>query len=109
MCVVDRISEVDVPGHTASVAESYPDHVACAFLESWHGFGNEPPTGQLKLGSPAVQAFAEDISTTAAGLVSSRYFSTGGDEIVRTPVSAVFPPLINSTPRMPSAIGKTPR
>ncbi|KAL8283200.1 hypothetical protein RQP46_005978 [Phenoliferia psychrophenolica] len=73
--------EVDVPGHTASVAEAYPEMVVCAFLESWTGFGNEPPTGQLKLGDPVVQTFAEDVSTFAAGLVGSRYFSTGGDEI----------------------------
>lgn len=73
--------EVDVPGHTASVAEAFPDLVACAFLEHWEGYGNEPPTGQLKLRDPSVQEFAEDIVTQAAGLVSARYFSSGGDEI----------------------------
>ncbi|KAK4703376.1 hexosaminidase, partial [Phenoliferia sp. Uapishka_3] len=87
--------EVDMPGHTASIAESFPEAVACAFLKSWSGYGNEPPTGQLKLGDAAVQSFAENISRTAAGLVTGIYFSTGGDEINTKCYSA--DPTMNAT------------
>ena len=45
---IDVVVEVDVPGHTTSVAESYPQHVACREAEPWMSYANEPPAGQLR-------------------------------------------------------------
>ncbi|ORY69311.1 glycoside hydrolase family 20 protein [Leucosporidium creatinivorum] len=74
--------EIDIPGHTASIGESHPEYIACRGKDDkWERFAVEPPTGQLKLGDPATQAFAEELVKSASDMMSSPYFSTGGDEI----------------------------
>lgn len=64
--------EIDMPGHTASVAHAYPDLIA-AFNESdWSTFAAEPLSGQFKLNSPAVYGFLQKV------FVSSFSFSFSG-------------------------------
>jgi hexosaminidase len=49
--------EIDLPGHTTSVAASDPELVASAYREPWIKYAAEPPAGQLALGSPDVMEF----------------------------------------------------
>lgn len=81
---IEVIVEIDMPGHTASIEFSDPDLIAAFNVQpAWSTYGNEPPTGQLKLNSPAVYAFLEKLWNDLLPRVSpySAYFHTGGDEI----------------------------
>ncbi|KAJ7505802.1 beta-hexosaminidase [Mycena galericulata] len=78
---IDVIMEIDTPGHTAIIAASHPSYIACNEASPWPTFAHEPPSGQLRLASPAVVNFTVDLFTAAAGILPSKYFSTGGDEI----------------------------
>ncbi|GAA5909082.1 beta-N-acetylhexosaminidase [Sporobolomyces salmoneus] len=73
--------EIDMPGHTASIAQSYPDYVACRDFRPWSKFSVEPPAGQLKLGDPETLEFAQRMLASSSSQFPSKYFSTGGDEI----------------------------
>lgn len=100
--------EIDMPGHTASVAYAYPDLVTAFNELDWNSFSAEPPSGQLKLNSSAVPAF---VSTLLGDLLprSSPYtsfFHTGGDELnancylldptVQSNSSSVIQPLLQA-------------
>jgi hexosaminidase len=37
---IDVLPEVDTPGHTAVIAESYPEHIACADATPWATYAN---------------------------------------------------------------------
>lgn len=96
--------EIDMPGHTSSIGESYPEYIACKelcaspspsatrfgadsrFAAPWATYANEPPAGQLRLDDAKVLSFAKNLTGTIAKLTSSPYFSTGGDEIVSIPL-----------------------
>ncbi len=94
------LQEIDTPGHTAIIAESHPEHVACSQAAPWSDFANgehnivspvispydsfpvpEPPAGQLRMASPATTNFTTGLLSSAAKLFPSRLFSTGGDEV----------------------------
>ncbi|KAM0793381.1 hypothetical protein ACM66B_000835 [Microbotryomycetes sp. NB124-2] len=78
---ISVLLEVDVPGHTASVAKLHPEHVACLDKDdSWPQYAAEPPTGQLRL-SEQTTRFTGDIIDSVADMMKSPYFSTGGDEV----------------------------
>ncbi len=69
---VDVMMEVDTPGHTTAIAESHPEHVACANKRPWTAYAlgkltdsqcgittersAEPPAGQLRIASEEVSA-----------------------------------------------------
>lgn len=104
---VEVIVEIDMPGHTASIALSDPDLIAGFNIQpGWATYGNEPPTGQLKLNSPAVYAFLEKLWNDLLPRLSpySAYFHTGGDEInlqiynldptVKSNLTSVIQPLL---------------
>lgn len=78
---VSIMLEVDMPGHTASIAQSHPEHVACADKEPWEAYGVQPPPGQLRVRSKATAQFARDVTRDAARLTPAPLFSTGGDEV----------------------------
>ncbi|KAF5319947.1 hypothetical protein D9611_011073 [Ephemerocybe angulata] len=78
---IDVIAEIDTPGHTAILAHSFPEHIACFEASPWTKYANEPPAGQLRLASPATVNFTSSLLTAAAKLFPSKFFSTGGDEI----------------------------
>uniref|UniRef100_A0A0K3CA31 Beta-hexosaminidase n=1 Tax=Rhodotorula toruloides TaxID=5286 RepID=A0A0K3CA31_RHOTO len=73
--------EVDMPGHTASIANAYPEHIACLDARPWSTYAAEPPAGQLRLGRPDTLAFSKRVLQNAAKLSSSAFFSSGGDEM----------------------------
>ncbi|KAJ7037692.1 N-acetylhexosaminidase [Mycena alexandri] len=78
---IDVMMEIDTPGHTAIIAESHPEHIACSQASPWSTFANEPPAGQLRLASPATVNFTANLITAAARVMPSKYFNTGGDEL----------------------------
>ncbi|KAK5114546.1 hypothetical protein LTR62_002481 [Meristemomyces frigidus] len=104
---VEVVVEIDNPGHTASIAFSRPDLIAAFDIEpNWDTYAAEPPSGTLKLNSPAVGDFlAELFDDLLPRLTSlSSYFHLGGDEVnmnaynlddtVRSNLSSVLQPLM---------------
>lgn len=104
---VEVYVEIDMPGHTASIALSDPELIAAFNIQpEWSTYANEPPSGQLKLNSPAVYAFLEKLWNDLLPRVSpySAYFHTGGDELnkqvynldptVQSNLSSVIQPLL---------------
>ncbi|EKM49788.1 glycoside hydrolase family 20 protein [Phanerochaete carnosa HHB-10118-sp] len=78
---IDVMLEIDTPGHTAAIAQAFPEHIACAYMTPWATFANEPPAGQLRIASNATMNFTAGLLAAAAELSPSTLFSTGGDEI----------------------------
>lgn len=73
--------EIDTPGHTAIIAESHPEHIACREATPWGDFAAEPPAGQLRLASAATTNFTASLLSAVAKVLPSKLFSTGGDEL----------------------------
>ncbi|KIJ54523.1 glycoside hydrolase family 20 protein [Sphaerobolus stellatus SS14] len=78
---IDVMLEIDTPGHTAAIANSHPDLVACNQASPWTSFANEPPAGQLRFADPKVISFTQSLFKSVASQLPSKLFSTGGDEI----------------------------
>jgi len=103
---VEIVVEFDMPGHTTSIAYTYPELIAGADAKPWDTYCNEPPCGTLKLNSPEVPKFLEKLFDDALPRVApySAYFHTGGDEVnkqvyllddtVKSNDTAVIGPLI---------------
>ncbi|KIV80171.1 hypothetical protein, variant [Exophiala sideris] len=75
--------EIDMPGHTASIAHAYPDLIAAFNELDWSTFAAEPLSGQLKLNSSAVHDF---VSTLLLDLLPrtrlyTSLYHIGGDEV----------------------------
>ena len=50
--------EIDMPGHTNSIAYSHPDLIAASNIQpDWPTYANQPPSGQLKLNNSDVKDF----------------------------------------------------
>ena len=113
-----------MPGHTGSIALSFPQLIT-AFNESdWSTFAAEPPSGSLKLNSPAVYDFLHTLFSDLLPRVSpyTTFFHNGGDEVnknafllddtVRSNSSAVLQPLVqklmNNVTNTARAAGLTP-
>ena len=81
---VQMITEIDMPGHTASIGYSSPDILAAFNIQpNWDTYAAEPPTGTLKLNSTAVSKFLNTVLDDLLPRVHpySAYFHTGGDEV----------------------------
>lgn len=104
---VEVFIEFDMPGHTASIAYSYPDLITAFNIQpEWDTYANEPPSGQLKLNSPDVYQFLEKLWDDILPRVApwTAYFHTGGDELnvkaynldptVRSNDTAIIQPLL---------------
>jgi hexosaminidase len=80
---VEVILEIDMPGHTSSIAYSYPELIAAFNEKDWSKYAAEPPSGTLKLNSSAVTAFLDTLfdDLLPRVLPYSSYFHTGGDEV----------------------------
>lgn len=80
---VEIYLEVDMPGHTASIAKAYPGLIACYNQPDWQNYASEPPSGQLKLNDTGVpfilQVMFNDLLPQL--WTYSSYFHMGGDEI----------------------------
>ena len=80
------ITEIDMPGHTSSIAYSRPELIAAFNMQpDWATYAAEPPSGTLKLNSPAVDTFLQDLLDDVLPRVRpyTEYFHTGGDEVNR--------------------------
>ena len=99
--------EIDMPGHTSSIALAYPDLITAFDVQpDWDTYSAEPPTGQLKLNSPAVYGFLNTLWSDLLPRLApyTAYFHTGGDEInanaylldenVRSNESSIIRPLL---------------
>ncbi|MCJ1377646.1 N-acetyl-glucosamine-6-phosphate deacetylase [Xylographa soralifera] len=75
--------EIDLPGHTASIAHAYPELIAAYNLQPWSLYAQEPPSGQLKLNDPAVFSFLTTLYNDLLPRTSlyASQFHVGGDEI----------------------------
>jgi hexosaminidase len=100
--------EIDMPGHTGSIALSFPELIT-AFNESdWSTFAAEPPSGSLKLNHPPVYDFLQTLFSDLLPRVSpyTTLFHNGGDEVnknafllddtVRSNSSTVLQPLVQN-------------
>ena len=90
--------EIDLPGHTASIGNAYPELVTAKDAK-WSNYALEPPSGQLRLNSSDVPPF---ISTLLNDLLPrtakhSTLFHLGGDE-VNTHAYLLDPTLNTSSP-----------
>ena len=78
------IVEIDMPGHTTSIAESHPELIVGRNIQpNWSKYAAQPPSGSLKLNNKDVRSF---LSTLFRDLLPrlnkhSPYFHTGGDEV----------------------------
>lgn len=77
--------ELDMPGHTASVAQAYPDLIAAHNELDWSTFAAEPQSGQLKLNSSQVRDFLDNLFTDLLPRLKthSSLYHLGGDEVNR--------------------------
>ena len=82
---IELYLEVDMPGHTASIAHAYPNLIAATDMQpQWELYSLEPPSGQLKLNSSAVRdmiAVLLDDLLPRLRKHGSTMFHTGGDEL----------------------------
>jgi hexosaminidase len=98
--------EIDMPGHTGSIANAFPDLITAFNQSDWSTFAAEPPSGSLKLNSPAVYDFLQTLFSDLLPRVSpyTTLFHNGGDEVnknafllddtVKSNSSAVLQPLV---------------
>ena len=76
--------EIDMPGHTNSIAYSHPELIAASNIQpNWLTYANQPPSGQLKLNDSDVAEFMAVILADVLPRTekASPYFHTGGDEV----------------------------
>lgn len=76
--------EIDMPGHTSSIAFSHPELITAFNIQpNWGTYAAEPPSGSLKLNSTAVSNFLEKLFDDLLPRLANRtsYFHLGGDEV----------------------------
>jgi hexosaminidase len=75
--------EIDMPGHTASIAHAFPNLLAGYNQLDWSTFAAEPLSGQLKLKSPLVDDFIELLFNDLLPRIGpySHLYHLGGDEV----------------------------
>ncbi|CUS12616.1 unnamed protein product [Tuber aestivum] len=81
---VEVILEIDMPGHTTSIAEAYPELITGRDKQpDWVRYAAQPPSGSLKLRNPAVKKFLTTLFDDLLPRLRShsQYFHTGGDEV----------------------------
>jgi len=50
---VDILAEFDMPGHTAVIAESHPEHVACSIVGTTQDYNSNFANGAITIRSPS--------------------------------------------------------
>ncbi|KAJ9608184.1 Glucosamine-6-phosphate isomerase (Glucosamine-6-phosphate deaminase) (GNPDA) (GlcN6P deaminase) [Cladophialophora chaetospira] len=75
--------EIDIPGHTASIAHAFPNLIAAFNEKDWSTFAAEPLSGQLKLNDSNVDSFItillHDLLPRTSPYTS--LYHVGGDEV----------------------------
>lgn len=94
---IEVFVEVDLPGHTTSISNAYPDLITAVSKEPWIEYAAEPPSGQLKLNDSRVPLFLttlfSDLLPRVSPFTSLTHF--GGDELNLNAYR--FEPTINTT------------
>ncbi|KAL6716237.1 Glucosamine-6-phosphate isomerase (Glucosamine-6-phosphate deaminase) (GNPDA) (GlcN6P deaminase) [Lecanora helva] len=95
---VEVFIEIDLPGHTTSIGNAYPQLIT-AKDEPWAKYSVEPPSGQLRLNSSDVPSFLDTLLHDLLSRTSqhSRFFHLGGDELNLDAYS--IDPSVNSSSR----------
>lgn len=73
--------EVDTPGHTASIAESHPEHIAGLGKTPFARYANQPPAGQLRFATDKTMQWTKELFGELVKLGDSKYLGSGGDEV----------------------------
>nr|XP_043624324.1 beta-hexosaminidase 2 [Erigeron canadensis] len=83
------VPEIDMPGHTGSWAEAYPEIVACANMFWWPAgapweerLAAEPGTGHLNPLVPKTYEVVKNVINDVAALFPDSFFHGGADEVV---------------------------
>lgn len=78
------IVEIDMPGHTTSIADAFPDLIVGRNIQpNWDTYAAQPPSGSLKLNNPAVNKFLGTLMDDLLPRLNkhTNMFHTGGDEV----------------------------
>lgn len=81
---IQVIVEIDMPGHTTSIADSHPDLIVGRNIQpNWDTYAAQPPSGSLKLNNKNVESFLSKLFRDLLPRLNkhTKYFHTGGDEI----------------------------
>jgi len=81
---IQVIVEIDMPGHTTSIAESHPELIVGRNVQpNWDTYAAQPPSGSLKLNNKDVENFLTKLFKDLLPRLNkhTRYFHTGGDEV----------------------------
>lgn len=81
---IDVLLEIDVPGHTASIHASHPEHIASANRVPFSKYAHQPPAGQLRFATDETTSWTKGLMGEVVDLIGdggSRYIGTGGDEV----------------------------
>ncbi|ORX40209.1 putative beta-hexosaminidase precursor [Kockovaella imperatae] len=81
---IDVVPEIDMPGHTAIIAESHPELIAGYQRTPFVKYAHQPPAGQLRFADDKVTEWTKGLLQSAVTVFSSPYFGTGGDELNTT-------------------------
>ncbi|KAG0169824.1 hypothetical protein DFQ28_008738 [Apophysomyces sp. BC1034] len=74
------VLELDMPAHTASLADSHPNAMTCMNL-FWANYAAEPPSGQLNPLSDEAWQLVKDIVKEGTKVFPDSLYHSGGDEI----------------------------
>lgn len=103
---IQVIVEIDMPGHTGSIALSYPELIVAYNEQPYYWWCAQPPCGAFKLNDSRVDDFLDDLFDDFLPRVKpyTAYFHTGGDELnandsmldegIRSNSSEVLQPLL---------------
>ncbi|KAL2511595.1 Beta-hexosaminidase 2 [Abeliophyllum distichum] len=82
------VPEIDMPAHTGSWAEAYPEIVTCANMFWWPAevewtdrFASEPGTGQLNPLNPKTYEVVKNVINDVATMFPDSFYHAGADEI----------------------------
>ncbi|EFP91266.2 uncharacterized protein PGTG_17123 [Puccinia graminis f. sp. tritici CRL 75-36-700-3] len=78
---VEILLEIDTPGHTAIIGESFPELIACKNKAPWSNYAAEPPAGQLRIADDRALALVNEIFDLLTTQIPGTLFSSGGDEV----------------------------
>ncbi|KAG0144727.1 hypothetical protein CROQUDRAFT_134216 [Cronartium quercuum f. sp. fusiforme G11] len=78
---IDVMIEIDSPGHTSIIGESFVDLIACKDFQPWNLFAAEPPAGQLRIADENALELIESIYGFVCDQFPGTLFSSGGDEV----------------------------
>lgn len=75
--------DADMPGHTASIHHAYPELITGYNIQPWEPWCLEPPSGQLKLNSPQVFEFLDQLFEDLLPRLArySSHLQVGGEEV----------------------------